>query len=112
MAVKTYATHRLGLAVAWEHKNDLGDIRHDTINFVGGLLTTDDEVKQKYIESLPTFKDETIFIVTLADQIAEAKIKASALRSVADKAVALAQSAEADLAALVKQVAKPVAAAA
>lgn len=105
MASKTYATHRLGLAVAWEHKNDLGDVRHDTLNFVGGFLTTDSEEKQKYIESLPTFKDDTIYIVTAADTLAAAVAKASGLRVIADKAVSAAQAAEAEVAALKKSAA-------
>lgn len=100
MATKTYATHRPGLAVAWEHLNELGTVRHDTINFVGGLFATDKEEVQKYIESLPTFKDETIFLRTAADDLAEASANAKALRAVADAAVKRAQEAESAAAAL------------
>lgn len=99
---KTYVTHRANLAVEYPFKNSIGEIKRSTLNFVGGRFTTDDEAQQQFIESLPTFKDDTISLETGAEVIAAASAKAKALRDVADKAVKEAQAAEADLAALQK----------
>ncbi len=103
MATKTYATHRQGLAVAWEKPGAVaGRTVQATIAFANGEYTTDDPSAQAYIESLPTFKDDTIYLKTAADAIAAATAKAAALRSIATKAVAAADAADAELASLTK----------
>lgn len=114
MAKKVYLTQRLNLAIAWDKPFNgfPGKTKNVTLNFEGGRLETDDEAEQKYIESLPTFKDETIYIETTAYVIANAERKTKALRSIADDAVKAAQAAEAALAEMKKAAAKPAPAAA
>ena len=58
MASKTYKNHRPG-SIAWNHLVD-GILKQETLPFVGDTLVTDDVELQKYVESLPAFKQDWI----------------------------------------------------
>lgn len=93
MAQKTYITHQKSVAIAWPGKKT-------DLFFVGGKLVTSDKEEQDFIESLPSFKNETIYLESPADLIAAAEQKAKSLRAVANEAAKAALAAEAELAAL------------
>lgn len=94
--VKVYATHRQNLNIAWQKPTETeGHTQNVALAFKAGRFSTDDEATQKYIESLPTFKDTTIYLYTPEEQLSEAKAKAAPLRAAADKAEAEAKAAEA-----------------
>lgn len=93
MATKTYLTHRPNIALARPDKKA-------DLYFVNGRLTTSNEDDQKFIEGLPSFKDETITLENPADVLAAAEAKAKALRAAADVAVKAAVEAEKAVAAL------------
>ncbi len=93
MPIKTYVTHQKSVAIAWPGKKT-------DLFFVGGKLVTSDEEEQKFVESLPSFKNETIWLEAPVDLLAVAEEKAKSLRAAADAAVKAAVAAEAELAEL------------
>ena len=94
MATKTYLTHKPSLSLSWPHKDELGNIKDTQLFFTSGKLVTDDADEQKFIESLPIFKDETIYLESAAEVLAVATVKAADLKKIADKAVAEAVDAQ------------------
>ncbi len=87
MPIKTYETHKKSLHIAWPNK----PAKEKDLQFEGGKLAIDSEAAQKFIESLPTFKDGTIEV---HDAWAEAKAVAAALRKLANEAAKVADEAE------------------
>ncbi len=87
MPEKTYVTNKKSLALAWPGN-------HVDLHFTNGKLVTAVKEEQDFIESLPSFKDDTITLEAPADLLAEAVAKAGVLREAADKAEAEAKAAE------------------
>jgi hypothetical protein len=111
MEQKTYVSDRSKLSINWERPSPIaGKAKNASVEFVNHRFVTSDEDTQKFIESLPSFKNKSINIWTLKDDIEQASVKAVALRAVADEAVKAAVAAEKALAALSPKEDKPEAA--
>lgn len=106
MSTKVYQTTKPQLSLSYAFKDELGNVKEKPLFFTGGLLSTDDEAVQKFIESLPTFKEEVIWEKTLQHDLDAAKLVAAKARKVAQDAAAVADAADAAVKALTPTEAK------
>lgn len=103
MPEKTYVNHRPG-SVSWTHADEFGAVKHDTLPFVNGVLTTGSPEMQKYVESLSAFEEHWITLkndarTDLLEKVSAAKDAAT----VAESAALQAETTRVELDALPKR---------
>lgn len=95
MPSKTYETHKPSMSLTLQVPGiAAGTLKEKTLYFTQGLLVVEDEVTQKAIEELSSFKEEVIFLRSATWAKDQQVAKAHTLRAAANAASDQADAAE------------------